>query len=392
VKNIGKYIILTFMGLGLIYSCVDPFDPPSENYQSLLVVEAFISDDDTAQLVRLSNSSPIDISDFRPESGATVVVEEVGGRRYQFIEDGSGDYWSDVSVFRPVVGNSYILRIQLRDGTSFRSKPVVMKKTTPIKDIYFRQTEFISQLKDSREDGFEILIDTDDLGDEPSYFRYEWDETCQLSAPYTSTLDYDFEAEQIVQREDNITVCWRNRSSIAINVKSTEGLTVNEIKEHPILFVPFSDPAFRERYSIEVRQYAIDRDGYQFWTELKESNELTGSLFDTQPYPLVGNLENETNPEEPVLGYFDVASVESARVYINNRDVPREFIVPSLFSACLIESGDTAVSAFQVPEFVSTGYTPVRFEIGQGYILVFRQCADCTLRGTNVRPSFWEDE
>jgi len=392
VKRLNIISILLILGLAFTYSCVDPFNPPRENYEELLVVEAFISDDDTAQLVRLSISSPIDLSEFLPQVGATVVVEEVGGQTYIFRESSDGDYLSDVNEFKPTIGNSYVLRITLPDGTRFSSKPVVMKETAPLKDLYFRQTSFISQISESREEGFEILIDTEAQGDEPAYFRYEWDETYQLSAPNTTFLDYDFETQDIFPREELISVCWRDRISRATNVITTEGLTTTEINEHPILFIPFNDPALKERYSIEVRQYAIDRDGYRFWTELKESNELTGSLFDTQPYPLVGNLVNETNPEIPVLGYFDVASVSSERIFIDNSDVPREFVVPSFFDRCLTEAGDTATTNIEVIEnLVSNQYVILRNEIGVGYILVIRPCADCTNLGTNVKPSFWID-
>ena len=41
-----------------------------------------------------------------------------------------------------------------------------------------------------------------------------------------------------------------------------------------------------------------------------------GGLYNTQPELIHGNLYNETNPNEEILGYFYASSVKSKRIFI----------------------------------------------------------------------------
>ncbi|MEJ2005543.1 MAG: DUF4249 family protein, partial [Cyclobacteriaceae bacterium] len=160
------------------------------------------------------------------------------------------------------------------------SDAVRLKETPPISDLYFEPATFIAEGEESPQDGFVVLTDTESSSGEPLYMRYEWEETYMTVAPYPSNFIYNPETGLIELRQNNITQCWLSNESKNLNIETTEGLTDPDIREHPVRYLSFSNSELNHRYSILVKQYAMDAAGYEFWNGLRETNETTGTLFD----------------------------------------------------------------------------------------------------------------
>ncbi len=384
----NRLIILTialFMA-----ACVDPFEPPVEDYEQLLVVEAFISDDDEAQVVKLSLSAPIDGEEFTPVTSADVRLEDNQGNSYAFPHEGSGNYYSVPGMLDIQPGRTYTLRIVLPGGESYASEPVSLKETPPIDDVYFELESFVSEEDGTVQQGVVVLTDTKSPDGEPLYLRYDWEETYMSVSPFPSFYVYNSDSGTIDLREDNITNCWLSRQSSNIDIETTEGLTDPDIRQHRVRYLSFNREQLNYRYSILVKQYALDVEGYEFWKSLRETNENTGTLFDVLPFPLTANIYNEGNPDQPVLGYFDISTVSSKRIYIDKEDLPSGTSVRTLFQECISNAGDTLVSPAVVPDFTNQGYLISYSVIPGGFVMVPQSCIDCRIYGSNVKPDFWE--
>lgn len=61
---------------------------------------------------------------------------------------------------------------------------------------------------------------------------------------------------------------------------------------------------------------------------MRELVNNTGSVFDTPPAPIRGNIQNVNDPDEVVLGNFEVANVKLTRIYTTQADVP--FFIPEV--------------------------------------------------------------
>jgi hypothetical protein len=157
----------------------------------------------------------------------------------------------------------------------------------------------------------------------------------------------------------------------------------------------------RTRYSILVKQDALTAEGFNYWQNLKKNTEQLGSIFDAQPSELQGNIHCITNLSEPVIGYISAGSTSQLRIYVDNSELPT-WPVPA--SECaekgyLFHDHDSAGRpTTPVRDFIYTGQIFVTGVIQPpgsvilGYTGVEdRACADCTLRGSNKRPSFWID-
>lgn len=139
------------------------------------------------------------------------------------------------------------------------------------------------------------------------------------------------------------------------------------------------------RYSLQAKQHTISKNAFNFWSAIEKQNSEQGSLFSHQPYQIRGNIININDKEEPVLGYFLVSSVDSARIFVDRPDVP------FYYSECSINKGNYLA-------YSEIGWTdPVHYPV---YVIVYagnravpgQDCADCRKRGGSiVKPEFWED-
>jgi len=121
-------------------------------------------------------------------------------------------------------------------------------------------------------------------------------------------------------------------------------------------------------------------------------------LAPNQPGLLLGNLRSAKNPSDKIVGYFDVASVSSERIYFNHNDLFPNTLPPPYVTDCTQfcygEEGDVPVPcthslphdetylAFRLITFHSSG----AFDYW-----VNAPCGDCTTIASNIKPAFWED-
>ena len=171
------------------------------------------------------------------------------------------------------------------------------------------------------------------------------------------------------------------------------------IYQAPVIFIKPTSEKLETRYSILVKQYALNIAGYNYYTELRLNTEELGGIFDPQPVTgLTGNMHCTTNPAIPVIGYITAGVIQQKRIFIDNMQLPKYF-TPIYPFTC---EQDTALydtppngSNAVLPDLI---YSPSNIESqalyhtgGQfpyGFLFTDRDCADCTIRGTTVQPSF----
>jgi hypothetical protein len=87
------------------------------------------------------------------------------------------------------------------------------------------------------------------------------------------------------------------------------------------------DDSFLYPFFVTVRQLSVSRETFEYWDRVKQVLNNQGSLFDTPPAPIQGNIRNTSDTDERVLGYFEVAKVSISRVFTTSSDVP--FFIPN---------------------------------------------------------------
>ena len=297
-------------------------------------------------------------------------------RRF-FKEVKPGTYVTDPDLFRGEIGKSYMLRINTNTGITSRnyeSAMMEMKPVPPVDSVYYEKTI----IKPDYEgyfgiDGCQIYLDTHDPINECKYYRWEFAETWVL---------------RLLFGVPNQT-CYISGRSNSINIKSTAAYGQSLVKRQPITFISEETDRLQTRYSIEVTQFSMNEDEYNFWERLQNVTVEVGGLYDIIPATIPSNLKCLEDPEEKVLGYFSVSAKTTKRIYIKDDfkgiiDHYDDCITDTVYGEENIPGIDTIVwTLFDIPR----GTSP-RTRI----LTTTHGCADCTMRGTTQKPAFWIDQ
>ncbi|MGD0582978.1 MAG: DUF4249 domain-containing protein [Bacteroidales bacterium] len=375
------HIIFLFLILALINGCITEFIPAVTEQKQLLVVEGLITDQPGADTVKLSLSMPLGKkSQVIPLSGCLVNISDDHGINYHLTERSIGKYITDSATFIGVVGRSYTLHITTTKNNApanYESYPSELKPVPPIDSLYYEKIIVSEKTQNDPEiDACQIYLDTHDPENKCKFFRWDFSETWLL---------------RLLWPVDNMT-CWITENSNTINIKNTGGLSQTIIDRYPINYISNETDRLKREYSINVNQYSLNEDEFNFWEKLQSLTQQVGGLYDIIPSTIPSNLTRIEDPNETVLGYFSVSSISSKRIFIKDNFSG----IIDMYAHCIGDTVPTDNPA-DIPSLNITEWALLvqhaSFGVAPMTIITYDHgCADCTVRGSNIRPSFWVDE
>lgn len=373
IKSLQQTLLV--ISLILISSCIKQFIPAISEDQDLLVVEGLITDQPGNNTIKISTSMPLGVkSTAKPLSGCNVTLADDLGNFYSLNESEAGTYIAD-PYFQGVVGRSYTLHIKTNsshNNLTYQSLPVLMKPVPAIDSVYYEKL-VLTRAGDGfpSGEGCQIYLNTHDPENSCKLFRWEYAETWEISLPY------------IVPNK----ICWVTNYSDKINIKNTLSISDDRIVRFPINFVSNTTDRLKLRYSILINQYSLNDDEYVYWEKLQNIVEQVGSLYDMIPSSTPGNISCIEKPAENVLGYFSVSAVKSKRIFIDDKFRG----MPDLYTDC----ANTSVNYWEdipgLDEWIWVIIDHPQPPPGYKILTFHKGCADCTTRGTTIRPYYWED-
>lgn len=360
--------------------CITQFVPETNETQELLVVEGLITDQKEVNTVKLSKSLPlVSKPGAIPLSGCSVWITDDLGMSYPLHETIPGTYASDTSNFRGYTGRKYQLHINTRyslmNNMNYESYPIEMKPVPPIDSVYFERRTFEATDKYSPDiDECQIYIDTHDPDNSCRYYRWDYSETWEFRIPFQAPVN---------------KVCWITEYSRNLHIKSTSSLSQDVIIHYPLKYISNETDRLKVKYSMLVNQYSLNEEEFEYWQKLKSVTQDVGGLYDVIPAEIPNNIYCIENPSQKVLGYFSVSAKSSERIFI--KEYFRGII--NLYKACI----DDTIPAYN-PPLPNLGISVWILESQPGSpvippfttITYTQGCADCTVRGSKVRPEFWK--
>ncbi|HEY4196082.1 MAG TPA: DUF4249 domain-containing protein [Mucilaginibacter sp.] len=410
-----KKVFYILIFLAVITGCKKPFNPVVTSTETgYLVVEGLINSGSDSTFITLSHTVKLSgKTSTSPEVGATVTVESDQNTSYPLTGTGKGVYAS--AGLNLNNAHKYRLDIKTSSGKQYLSDFVEVVNSPPIDSV-----NYDTNGSPSAGPGLNVYANTHDASNKARYFRWDYQETWIFHSAFLSA--YKSNGDTVLARDlvnDNINVCWRSDTSSTILLGSSAKLAQNVIINNPIISINSTSEKLGFEYSILVRQYALTGDAFDFYTNLKKNTEQLGSIFDAQPSQISGNIHAVNNPAEPVIGYISVGSTTSKRIFIFNRVLPAWVATP-IYPDCVLLPDPTnpksaccyyvftdmyGNKANQVDKFINynsftylpggddplipiAAITMARPPIG--FTVATKECADCTLRGTNKMPTFWK--
>jgi hypothetical protein len=386
------YIWYVVAMLGITMGCKKPYEPPvvsSDNHY--LVVEGVINSGNDSTFISLSRTVKLSENvSTQPVTNFTVVVEGEQGAKYTLNAQGNGKY--NIGPMNLDASKKYRLHLTEPGGKEYVSDYVEVRQNPPVDSIGFAP----------RNNNLQLYVNTHNSANNTRYYRWDYAETWRFHARYQASYIVDPATKEIRFRrpEEDIYYCFGNDDSNNIILASSEKLSQDVISQGPITTIANNSEKIEERYTILLKQYALTKDGYQFWENLKKNTEQLGSIFDAQPSQLKGNIHNINDPSEPVIGYVSVTNIQSKRIFIDNTQLPQEWIPRYPYDchqpdSALFSNPLTMIN--EVKAFIINGNGIPVSAISTmggiaGYTYSSQSCVDCTIRGKIKQPSFWREK
>jgi hypothetical protein len=380
-KNLSLKIMTGILISLALAHCKVPYVPPLKpSSTNLLVVEGFIDGAVPVSftLSRTRTLSAGDTAARKYELNAKVLIEDDHQGSYPLTEAGNGVYNSPgILSLNPTY--KYRLHIFTLNSEEYLSDLVAFKQSQPIDSINWN----------FKDNGVQVYVNTHDPNNLTRYYRWEYSETWEFHSYYSSNYEYVAAQDTVIPRTIPVNICWHSDISTSILLGSSASLSNDLIYEMPLTYIEQHDNRISVLYSILVKQYPLDVNGYNYWLAMKSNTENIGSIFDPQPNETAGNIHCVSNPAESVIGYVNAGNSFTERSFISNISMPANW---NLYPFC---------SLFNVPNnpdslrrYFGGGYVPIdpagRPSVPpSAYSASDAECVDCTLNGTNIKPPFW---
>ncbi|MEJ0030380.1 MAG: DUF4249 family protein [Bacteroidota bacterium] len=91
---------------------------------------------------------------------------------------------------------------------------------------------------------------------------------------------------------------------------------------HSLVAVRAIDKSFLGKHFFSLYVSTTTPESYVYWKNVDQLINRSGSIFDTPPAPISGNVSSVANPDEAVFGYFEATNTTLSRVYTVRSDIP----------------------------------------------------------------------
>ena len=424
MKNVFNHILPILILTGFL-SCKKPFTAHLATITTnFLAIDGPIISGDSTFITLSRTTSLSDTTQNKAELKAMVSVEDDQAKLYPLTEKGKGKYVLGVTNFS--TARKYRLDIKTTDGKIYQSDFVPMKVTPPIDSVYFKQNSDATVL---------FYVNSHDANNSTRYYRWDYKETWSYVPLYQSY--YQYKNGQIVpiapDSPDAINICYRTDLSNQVFIGSSAKLAEDVISNQQLGGLLNVSEKLGHVYVMQLKQYALTEDGFNYYQNLKTNTEQLGSIFDAQPSLLKGNIHCVTSPNDIVIGFISTSTVTSKQLNLHHNDLPLRgpdpyggidwiplhafssyYFAPPDTDACHFSEISTAPYATFASRFAKifsiTGYTLIDrvpgieadipgpsflqpdepAGIGYTYYYAKTNCVDCRLKGgTNMRPAYF---
>lgn len=308
MKRLDKTIltVIFFVTLGLIPSaCIDTLDFGTVTSEGQLVIYGLLTDELGTHHVEVGRTDRFGLLPQGDPSASVLLLEE-NGNFFPYSHVGAGRY--ELNEFQAEETKRYAIQVQSGEQI-YRSEFQELPKQNAEQEVKY---SFITESEGMRTRPFLSLEANVTLPQsEDIYLRWSLEETflwvrLWTGGPFELPPPNCFIYDEI------------DPSTLPLLTSAETGSRNFNID----LGRRLVDDSFLYPFFVSVRQLSVSRETFEYWSRVKSVLNNQGSLFDIPPAPILGNIRNVEDPEERVLGYFEVAKVSISRIFTTSADVP----------------------------------------------------------------------
>ena len=339
-----KILFFTIPLVVMLKACtyeLEDYTPPK--VQSFLSFEGEITNLPGVKTFRLFYTNPGLTNSFvsEPVEGAKVWVEDQKGLKVDFKNTETGIYEAD---FQGIVGNSYQLKMKLKNGRTYASSITKLPAPTDIKAIYAQPSlDESKSIGSPLRGGYDVFVDLKDPV-EKNYYRWKWthyeriiycaycrflpverepffgcdEPTGELREFYLSVFGEKFILNAWLCGPG--VKCFDKTESQDYDLLDDVLLNNQLIVQKKIKRIPyvFKTVLPINRYYLLAEQQSLSFETYSAFKALEAQSETNGTLFDVPALTRFSiNIKNTPNESEKIIGIFDVHSVSKKLIYVD---------------------------------------------------------------------------
>ena len=294
----------------LLSSCEDQITPELEDAPPVVIVDAFLTNQDSIQQIKVMLSAPyFENAPLDGVSGAVVEVFNSNGTTVLFAEEEPGVYEWDPGINGPIadIGDTLTLNISIQDD--LYSAISVLNRVPDIDSISFRFEEENLFLPDSY---FAEFWSRDLIGAGDTYWIKSYKNGAYLNQPNEINIAFDAGFSE-----------GGNVDGLIFIPPIRDAINPFEEDENDDFQSPFEDGD-----SVFVEIHSISNETFFFLNEVRIQTDRPGGFAELFATPLSNvrtNINYSGSSENvQVTGFFNVAAVSSAGKTLDVSTVPRE--------------------------------------------------------------------
>ena len=368
LKNKILILFLTVsIPLFLFTACLDEimFTSDATNEQNLVIEAKLIRGNPSTIQVQVSQIATLEI-----EANAQIIPVEVKevqlinnlGESLNLQRRDIGAYQAAIfpnsSLFSVAVGQEYQVQVLTLEEDEIASTFEPLLPVPAMESIGFEVKEGITLDRFENETIFEYLeyhlstpLETLTHSERP-FLKWNFEACYQI---------WDLPPPQVIPPFPPADVCYVKEKLNIEKVVIFDGrnAATNRLEQFAVL-----EELLNSRYAyghyLTILQERLSKGAYEYWSQVNQITERTGSLFEVPAGEIEGNFSMLSQPDQRVYGYFYVVEQDTLRLKVT----PEELDYPD----------------FLCDEFIHTYFTAPS------------QCKDCLLwkNSSFTRPDYWE--
>jgi len=313
-RLVGKGIIFSLL---VLINCKDPINLPGEGSIGILVIDGKVTTQPGPYYVRLGYTVGLSQKPSPILLATVFLVDDDTGLTEQYLESEPGVYSVPGSTIQGTAGHSYHVAVTLPNGKSYASKSEKIPDATGI-DVssydFGTRSDFIGETE-VQKNVINIYTDTQlPAGENDSYYlRWNVSETYVFEqTPIPNPLTGGIPRPCYV---DGYSDPQR------ITLFTTQNQELQSLK-HTLVAQRDLDYTFLARHYFTIYLSSTTLESYKYFKNVNELINRSGSIFDTPPAPIIGNVYSVTDSEEKVFGYFEATNTSLTRFFTLRGNIP----------------------------------------------------------------------
>jgi hypothetical protein len=276
------------------------------------------------------------------------------------------------------------------EGERYESGFEKLHPAPEIDSFYFIREAHSTADPDHTEDGIQFYVDFKIDKEAGQYLRWQLIETYEIHNPEHEAQIFDVDRVlRPLPDSSSWRTCWITLEIPDIYTMDLLHVEGNRYRKKILNYVNNETRRLHYRYSLLVRQMALSRSAFWYWSELGKNLQSKGSLFDTQPTLTPSNICNVNDSQELVIGYFSISGATEKRIFVEKIPDMEIYISPTY---CDPQDYPPFLFFFPdqyLPVYLSTAYVDGFTRTGE----VNKECVDCrAYKGSShIPPDFWQE-